>query len=178
MTRNRRVPRVVRMIVAVLALTMIGLAATSPDGPSKEVAPRPSAAEARERARLLHDTIHDTLQLVHAQYYREDEGLMIPAASLKHVFQRIADRNDIKLRWLVVDGRAMNIDHNPKDEFETEAVKALASGKDEHEVTAHDIYRHAGAITLKAECLKCHLPSRMSNKSRTAGLVISIPVAK
>ena len=135
-------------------------------------------AEARERARLLHGTIHDTLQLVHARYYREDEGLMIPAANLEHVFRGIADRNGIKLGWLVVDGRAMNIDHEPRDEFEKEAARALASGKAEHEVSAAGVYRYAGPITLRAECLKCHLPSRSSNKSRTAGLLISMPVGK
>lgn len=72
----------------------------------------------------------------------------------------------------------MNIDHNPKDDFEKEAAKALASGKDEHELSADGLYRYAGPITLGAECLKCHLPSRTSNKSRTAGLLISIPVGK
>jgi hypothetical protein len=178
MTRSRRVPRVLRRIVAGLALTLIGVAAAWSDGPSKEAAPHPSVAEARQRARLLHGTIHDTLQLVHARYYRPDERLAIPAASLEQVFESIADRDGVRLRWLVVEGRAMNIDHNPRDAFEEEAVKALASGKDEHEVAADGIYRHAGAITLKAECLKCHMPGRSSNKSRTAGLLISIPVER
>jgi hypothetical protein len=167
-----------RLIVAGSILMLFGAAAAMPDDPVKTPAARPSVDEARERARLLHGTIHDTLQLVHAQYYREDEGLMIPAASLKLVFQRLAEREGIKLRWLVVDGRAMNIDHNPKDEFEKEAAKALASGKEEYEVTADGVYRHAGSISLNAECLKCHMPSRSSNKSRTAGLVISVPFEK
>ena len=165
-------------IAAGLTSTLSVAAAVLADEPATDAAPPPSVAEARQRARLLHGTIHDTLQVAHARYFREGERLMIPAASLKHVFQSIADRDGVKLGWLVVDGRAMNIDHNPRDEFEKEAAKALASGKDEYEVAADGIYRHAGSITLKAECLKCHMPSRSSNKSRTAGLVISIPVAK
>lgn len=169
-----------RMIAAGLALTMIGVGATLPGEPSKTAAivPRPSVDEARERARLLHGTIHDTLQLVHERYYREDEGLVIPAASLKRVFQGLAERNGVELRWLVVDARAMNVDHNPRDDFEKEAVKALVAGKDEHELVADGVYRHVGLITLKSECLKCHLPARSSNKSRAAGLVIAMPVAR
>lgn len=169
-----------RTIVAGLALTMFGSGATPPDEPSKAatVAPRPSADEARERARLLHGTIHDTLQIVHSRYFREDEGLPIPAATFKQVFQHLAERDDIELRWLAVDTRAMNIDHKPRNEFEKEAVRILLSGKDEYEAASDGVYRHVGRITLGADCLKCHLPGRSSNKSRAAGLMIAIPIAK
>jgi hypothetical protein len=39
-----------------------------------------------------HETIHDTLQVDHAQYYREDEGLGLPATTLKRVFLELAER--------------------------------------------------------------------------------------
>lgn len=45
--------------------------------------PRMSIDVARHQAELLHDTIHATLRTVHHDFYREDEGLPIPAASLK-----------------------------------------------------------------------------------------------
>ncbi|WP_435019879.1 c-type heme family protein [Tundrisphaera sp. TA3] len=173
---NRRLPA--GLTAAGLALTLFGAAAVGPDDSAEAPAPPPSVEEARQRARLLHGTIHDTLQIVHARYYREDEGLMIPAASFKQVFQEVEERDGVKLRWLVVDGRAMNIDHNPKDDFEKGAAKALASGRVQHELVADGVYRYAGPITLRAECLKCHAPGRSSNKSRTAGLLISIPIAK
>jgi hypothetical protein len=166
-----------RLIVAGSTLVLLSAAVVPQEG-ADEAAPPPSVAEARQRARLLHGTLHDTLQVVHARYFREDEGLVIPAASLKDVFAEIEARDGIKLRWLVVDGRAMNIDHDPKDEFEKQAARALAAGEAEHEAIADGSYRFAGPITLKAECLKCHLPSRSSNKSRTAGLLISIPVGE
>jgi hypothetical protein len=160
------------LAAAGLTLTLLGSAAVLP---SKDT---PSVEEARQRARLLHGTIHDTLQVVHARYFREGDRLAIPADALKDVFKGVEERDGVELRWLVVDGRAMNIDHEPQDEFEKEAARALASGKDEHELSADGVYRYAGPITLRAECLKCHLPSRSSNKSRTAGLLISIPVGK
>ena len=35
----------------------------------------------------------------------------------------------LPMRWLAVDGAAMNVDHEPKDAFERAAVKELKSGK-------------------------------------------------
>ncbi|MDR3618893.1 MAG: DUF3365 domain-containing protein [Paludisphaera borealis] len=171
---------VVRTIIAGLALTIFSSGATPPDEPSATAAaaPRPSAGEARERAKLLHGTIHDTLQIVHSRYYREDEGLPIPAATLKLVFQRLAERDGVELHWLAVDTKAMNIDHAPRNEFEKEAVKVLVSGKEEYDLAGDGVYRRVGLITLGSECLECHLPGRTSNKSRTAGLVITMPIMK
>jgi hypothetical protein len=132
--------------------------------------------EARARARLLHETIHATLQIFHLRYYREDEGLPLPARTLEFVFREVDRSHQVKLRWLAVNAQAMNIDHKPKDDFEKDAVKALASGKDEFELVENGVYRHVGAITLSAECLKCHVPNRTSLEDRAAGLVIAMPV--
>lgn len=38
-------------------------------------------------------------------------------AILKDVFAEIDEEQQIKLRWLVVEGQAMNTDHNPQDTF-------------------------------------------------------------
>gem|GEM_PF-866295 len=172
----------VRCIVfgSTIVLALVGLCAKAqtqaeaPQAPAER--PKPSVAEARERARILHESFHDTLQVMHGQYFREDEGLMIPAASLKLVFERMAERDGVELRWLAVNTKAMHLDHQPRDDFEREAVKVLTAGQKQHELTAKGVYRRAGPITLKAECLTCHLPSRTSNASKLAGLLISIPV--
>ncbi len=162
-------------LVAGFTLTLLGSAAVFSGEPARNV---PSVDEARARASLLHETIHDTLQVVHARYFREDEGLTIPAANFKRIFESIEERNGVKVRWLVVDGRTMNVNHEPRDAFEKEAAEALSSGKDQYERFADGVYRYAGPITLGADCLKCHLPSRSSNQSRTAGLLISMPAEK
>ena len=169
-----------RLTPACLGLMLIAfaVAVTATEEPGKETNPPPTVAEARQRARLLHGTIHDTLQVVHARYFREGEKLPIPAASLNLVFQELEERDGVKLRWLVVDGQAMNIDNEPQDDFEEAAAKALSAGERGHEATSDGIYRFAGPITLEADCLKCHLPNRGSNKPRTAGLLISMPVEK
>ncbi len=144
------------------------------DQPVTEV---PTVEAARGRARLLHEAMHATLQVVHHEYYREDEGLAIPAATLKTVFKELGKRQKVELRWLVVNAKAMNVDHNPQNDFEKEAVAALASGNHEFELAKGGVYRHAGLILLTSECLKCHLPRRTSTDPRAAGLVISVPCA-
>lgn len=137
---------------------------------------RPTRKEARRQAETLHRALHATLQIVHHRYYREDEGLPIPAAVMKDVFAELEKEQQIKLRWLVVEGQAMNTDHKAKDDFEVAAVKALKSGQQEYDEVQDGVYRRAGAITLSNHCLKCHVPDRKNTNDRTAGLIIAIPI--
>lgn len=135
-----------------------------------------SLDDARREAAVLHTTLHSALQVVHHQYYREDEGLPLPAATLKDVFAEVEAAHGIKLRWLAVEGQAMNTDHKPRDAFETAATEALKSGKREFERAENGLLRRAGAITLGNHCLKCHVPDRKTTDDRTAGLIITIPL--
>lgn len=130
----------------------------------------------REQARLLHDALHSTLLIVHKKYYREDEKLPIPSSVLDEVFEDLEEGREIKFRWISVNAEAMNIDHEPKTEFEKQAAEALADGKPEYEQVEKGIYRHAGRICLPSQCLKCHMPNRRSTATRFAGLIISLPV--
>lgn len=145
---------------------------------ARKVVPAPvSIDEARARARLLHESLHATLQYVHREYYREDEGLKIPAVTLKGVFRDLEAAHKVKLRWLAVNARAMSVDHEPSEDFHKEAVKAIGEGQESFEAVENGVYRFAGAVVLHAECLKCHLPARTSNKPRSAALVISLPLS-
>lgn len=135
-----------------------------------------SVKEARGRARLLHETIHGTLQVVHRDFFREDEKLPIPSQSLEDVFAELARSQKMQIRWLAVSTEAMNVDHKPKSDFEKQAVEVLRKGKPEFESIVEGKYHYAGTITLSAQCLKCHLPSRSSNKDRAAGIVIAMPL--
>ncbi len=165
---------------ALIGLAGLVIAITSPaaqgESPQAASVDRENIAQARKEAEVLHDTIHATLQLVHHAYYREDEGLPIPAATLKDVFEEVETHRQVKLRWLAVDGQAMNVDHLPADKFETQAVEKLAAGEESHEQIADGVYRRAGAIKLTNVCLKCHLPDRTTTEARRAGLIVAIPV--
>ncbi|MEZ6132932.1 MAG: DUF3365 domain-containing protein [Planctomycetaceae bacterium] len=131
---------------------------------------------AKLQAAALHEAMHSALRVTHDRFYREDEGLPIPAATLKEVFADLKQKQNITLRWLVVEGQAMNTDHVAQDDFEREAVAALKSGRPHLDKVQDGIYRRAGPITLSNHCLKCHVPDRRSTDDRTAGLLISIPI--
>jgi len=173
--------------LAILGVAAIGVHAIPPDDAAKP-AGRPAAdsrteehllptvAEARGRAKLLHESTHATLQIVHHEYFREEKGISIPAATLKRVFRELAVRQKVELRWLAVNAQAMNVDHNPRNDFERQAVQALVAGKEDFEKVEEGVYRHVGVITLTSDCLKCHLPNRTSTKDRAAALVISMRI--
>jgi hypothetical protein len=163
---------------AILCFLLYGLAGGTPDlnAADHENKSLPTVAAAREQAKLLHTMVHQTLQVVHHELFREDEGLRLPAAVLKDVFGELEKEHSVTLKWLAVQGRAMNTDHEPKNEFEQKAAKQLAAGEEFVEQTDGGLYRRAGAITLINVCLKCHVPDRKSLENRVSGLMITIPV--
>ena len=163
-------------LASVITGTAICAAVVYGDDPKKR--PAISLEAARRQAEVLHDAMHASLQVVHHRYYVEDEGLPIPAAIFKDVFADLEKEQHVKLRWLVVEGQAMNDDHKPQTPFEHEAVKALTSGKKSHEEAENGVYRRAGSIALTNHCLKCHVPDRKNTNTRTAGLIITIPIAE
>lgn len=173
-SRLRRLRQRIALLLSMAAL----FACLSSVVPAEEAKPKalPSVEEARGRARLLHEAMHATLQVVHLEYYREDEALKLPAATMKMVFRELAKRHGVELRWLAVNTEPMNVEHKPRDEFEKRAVAALSAGKDEYEAIAGGTYRLASPVTLSSDCLKCHEPNRRSNRDRAAGLIISMPV--
>jgi hypothetical protein len=143
-----------------------------------------SVDEARARARMLHETIHGALQVVHRDFFDEENVHTIPSRSLEDVFIELERCYGVSIRWIAVNAKALNVDHKPRDDFEKKAVRALSSGKDEFEsYEAGDSedsgkYRHVGSIRLASQCLKCHLPTRSSNADRLAGLSIAMQVGE
>ncbi|TWT64761.1 c-type heme family protein [Allorhodopirellula solitaria] len=135
-----------------------------------------TVAQARSRAQLLHESIHGTLQVVHRDFFDDDNPIAIPSNSLEDVFAALEDSYQLELSWLIVETDTLNIDHEPQDEFENAAVKALRSGEPRHEAIENGRYRFAGPIRLASQCLKCHVKNRLSTEDRTAGLLISMPL--
>lgn len=175
-------------VVAIMAgvfLVAFGIEVLVAEGPEAgETAGGPAGKvpatvdEARGRARLLHETIHGSLQVVHRDFFDPDDRDRIPSATLEDVFDVLAESYGVEVRWLGVEGKTMDVDHRPRDDFERKAVEVLRSGKKEYEAVEGDRYRHAGAILLHNRCLKCHVPSRTTLEDRTAGLVISMRFGK
>ena len=141
------------------------------------ILPPTSLSEARARATLLYETIHGTLQIVHRDFFDEDEAHAIPSASLEDVFHELSTRYNIELKWLIIDTDIINVDHQPTDDFEKAAVKALKAKQQRYEAVENGRYRFAGPIRLASQCLKCHVKHRTSTEDRTAGLLISLPIS-
>ncbi|MCA9267654.1 MAG: DUF3365 domain-containing protein [Planctomycetales bacterium] len=118
--------------------------------------------------------MHGALQVMHRDFFDEEQARAIPSRSLEDVFKELARGYDVQLRWLAVNTEAMNVEHKPQTDFETSAVKALSSGEAEFESADNGLYQRAGAIRLASRCLKCHVPRRTSTADRTAALVISM----
>lgn len=176
-----------RPAVVALLLVLASLARPAADGVCAPPGEAPAAGqaavlptterEARTRARVLHETIHGALQVMHRDFFDPTQRLSIPSRSLVDVFKELERSWQVHVHWLAVNAEAMNVDHKPRDDFEREAVKQLAAGKAEHEAMEGGVYRFAGSIRLSSQCLKCHAPRRTSTDDRFAGLVISMRVA-
>ncbi|MCA8997139.1 MAG: DUF3365 domain-containing protein [Planctomycetaceae bacterium] len=133
--------------------------------------------EARRQAEVLHTAMASALRVVHDRYFREDDGLPIPAGVLREVFRELEDKQQVRIRWLAVEGQPMNTDHIARDDFEKAAAMALKNKKAFYEETADGTFRRAMPITLENHCLKCHVPNRKSLEDRTAGLIVQMKVA-
>ncbi len=165
------------LLVVGCALSLLELRADAPSSTTESDAiPAPtSIAEARARARLLHESIHGTLQIVHRDFFVEDKG-SIPSASLEDMFEELAKSYQVELKWLVVETDIVNVDHEAVDDFEKAAVVALKAGEPRFEAVEGERYRFAGPIRLASQCLKCHVQHRRDTADRTAGLLISMPL--
>ncbi len=177
--------RFVNVIATTLAITMLLIATlaradeqTSLDGSESDtrVTPATTPVEARARARLLHEVIRGSLQIMHRDFFDEDDSHAIPSASLEDVFHEMSKGYGINMKWLIVNTDVVNVDHQPETAFDRVAVKSLASGNRFVEQIDEGLYHFAGAIRLESQCLKCHVKSRTSNEARTAGFVITMPV--
>ncbi|WDI42135.1 c-type heme family protein [Bremerella sp. P1] len=165
-----------RHLRTALPLVVILLATSLGQADPPEISAPTSQAEARARAMLLHETIHGTLQVVHRDFFLEDESRVIPSASMEDVFQSLEESYNVHLKWLVVETDVVNVDHKPEGAFEKAAVKALADRKPYLDAVEKDTYRFAGPIRLASQCLKCHVRNRKDTEDRTAGLIISMPI--
>ena len=82
-------------------------AAPAPEAKGKSAAQpddekRVSVAEARERAKLMHDIYSATLDSMHHHFFRRDRAVL-PARALDDVFAEIDKKTKIKTRWIAVN---------------------------------------------------------------------------
>lgn len=149
--------------------------ATSPTSPPDA---SPATIAARERAKLVHHIYATTLDVMHERYFRNDRST-IPARAMEDVFEEVARVTKIDARWIGVNAKTMGINHEPKDDFEKSAARAIGQGQESFEALENGVYRRAEGIPLSAGCLTCHGSFGVAPKTpRFAGLVIKIPLTE
>lgn len=134
---------------------------------------------ARDRAENMADVYESTLEMLHHRYFHRDRSLL-PARAMEDIFADMKRRTKIEARWISVNTRAMNIDHEPDTDFEKQAAREIAAGKPSFEAVEEKMYRRVSAIPLKSGCVGCHAGSfaASSKTPRFAGLVVSIPLTE
>jgi hypothetical protein len=139
--------------------------------------PPVAVAAARDRATVLHGVYSATLDVMHDRYFH-GERATVPARALEDVFAEVSREAQIDARWISVNTRPMSIGHEPKGDFEKQAVKEIAAGKNSFEKVAEGVYRRAAAIRLHDSCVNCHVGflADATKTPRFAGLIISMPV--
>jgi hypothetical protein len=173
-------------VIACLWLTAPGLGEPSvvtgetSDGESladtvRQVSFPTTVEEARGRARWIHEGFHGALQVMHRDFFEDEDTGSLPSQSLDDVFAEMARSWGVQIRWLGVNA-TKGINHKPKDRFEEKAAAALQGGAKEFEQIEAARYRYVGMIRLQNECLKCHVRDRATLEDRVAGLAISFPL--
>ncbi len=173
-------PNLRKLFLCGLALIPSGAALPAePVDPTVTVTPpAKSEPEARARAKILFETIQGTLQIMHRDFFDEEDGFLIPSRSLEDVFKEVGKSHQIEMHWLTVNADSLNVDHDARNEFEKSAVKEIAKGKPWFETVENNKLKFAGSIRLSSQCLKCHVKRRTTTEDRFSGLVIEVPIEK
>lgn len=121
-------------------------------------------------------SLDGALQVMHRDFFRKNDSRAIPSRSLEDVFKGIAEKEGVRIRWLAAEETLMNTDHAATDDFQKKALATLSAQVGEYAAAQDGHLRFAGAIVLKNECLKCHVPHRTQLGDRFAALEITIPL--
>lgn len=169
--------RIFLIISIVLGTSWLIASSETTKKPSQGLVPPSTDSEARSRALLLHEMANGTLRIMHRDFFDDENARAIPSASLEDVFREMEKGFQVEMKWLTINTDIVNVDHQAVTDFEKAAVKSLAAGAPYTEAVSPNRYQFAGAIRLSSQCLKCHVKLRTNTEDRTAGLVITMPIA-
>ena len=150
---------------------------TLSEKPGEDISTRYPVEEARQRAELLEQVYLATLEMLHHSYFHGDRAV-VPARAMEAVFREMEQRTHSQARWISVSLKAMNIDHDPRTDFEKRSARTLRKGDAKVETIEQGFYRRAIPISLNGGCLHCHdgFGRGTSTTPKFAGLIVSVPV--
>lgn len=122
-----------------------------------------SLPQARQTVSMLNDLYVNAVVLTHGTYVK-DKGITPAATVARKVFEAMDKKGWPKTRWLSTTGRPFNPDHNPKDQFEKDAVVALKKGQARFERVENGQLRVATLVPLvDKSCQMCHTKDKVGD---------------
>jgi len=159
------------ILAAAAAATTLGTLALAQDAakPARYTLP-----QARQTVNMLNDLYVTSVVETHGTYVK-DAGTVPAATVARHVFVAMGKKGWPKTRWLSTTGRPFNPEHNPKDQFEKDAVQALKSGKPRFERVENGNLRVATLVPLvDKSCQMCHTKDKVGDP--IGGLAYTVPL--
>ncbi|HEU4751500.1 MAG TPA: DUF3365 domain-containing protein [Armatimonadota bacterium] len=153
-----------RVIAAGSALALAGVLAVSSRAEQQTPAPvRMSLDQARQTVNMLNDLYVTTVVDVHSTYVK-DRGTPAAAVVARQVFEGMKAKGWPETRWLSTTGRPFNPKHNPKDQFERDAIVHLKKGEARFERVEDGKLRVATLIPLvDKSCAMCHTKDKVGD---------------
>ncbi|MDB5392256.1 MAG: hypothetical protein JWM11_7902 [Planctomycetaceae bacterium] len=180
-------------LIGAVVVTCIIVALSAQPSESQENKPKgtqPSASEiraderarvpvalARDRAKIMQEIYASTLNVMHHRYFHGDRTI-VPARAMEEIFSDMKLETRAQAKWISVNTKAMNIDHEPNSTFEKYAAKEIEAGKSDVEIIEEGYYRRAVAIRLTDGCIRCHenFFKEPTKTPKFSVLVVSMPV--
>ena len=129
-------------------------------------APKPvkmPLAQAKQTVDMLNDLYVNSVVQTHATYVK-DRSTPAAAVVARRVFTSMKEKGWPETRWLSTTGRPFNPDHNPKDQFERDAVAALKKGTARFERVEDGKLRVATLVPLvDKSCQMCHTKDKVGD---------------
>jgi hypothetical protein len=122
---------------------------------------------------MLDDAYQLILERTHAVYHTKPNE-PVAAAMVRKLQARMNELGWPRARFVAVNALAMHPDHEPRDDFERQTVRALRSGDERVEQVVGGDLRVSTVVPLTGGCASCHwVPAGQESK---AALTFAVPL--
>jgi len=135
---------------------------------------RMTLTEARRTVALLDQAYQSTLRHVHRRFPVGHGQPVVAALVMRDVQREVSVGGGLTSRFMAARGKAMNADHEPRDDFERQAARELGQGARWVESIEGGRLRVATPVSLGGGCFPCH--STPSGGFALAAISWSVPV--
>jgi hypothetical protein len=142
--------------------------------PLPDEAERMSLKEARRAIALLDRNYQSALRQIHRRFPVGNGQPVVAAVVVRDMQREVGSGGVLSSRFLAVGTKAMNPDHEPRDDFERQAVQELKRGARWVEALESGKLRVATVTPLGGGCFPCH--STPSGAPVQAAISWTVPI--